>query len=139
MKNIWQDLRYALRALAKNRGFTSIALLTLALGMGATTAVFSVVNAVLLKPLPFTQPERLIKVEERHYSADCAGFGNCDSSSPEFTYANFSDIAHHTRTLDKLTAYRPWLFTLSGDGEPENVDGYLISSEFFNALGVPPL
>jgi putative ABC transport system permease protein len=139
MKNIWQDFRYALRALAKNKGFTIIALLTLALGMGATTAVFSVVNAVLLKPLPFAQPERLIRLEERHYSADCAGFGNCDSSSPEFTYANFSDIAHHTRTLEKLAAYRPWLFTLSGDGEPESVDGYLVSSEFFNALGVPPL
>jgi len=128
VKDIWRDFRYALRALAKNKGFTSVALLTLALGMGATTAIFSVVNAVLLKPLPFAQPERLIKLEERH----------SDWASPEFTYANFADIAKNTRTLEKLGAYRSWLFTLSGEGEPENVDGYRVSAEFFAALGVSP-
>src|SRR6202521_4340757 len=128
MTGIWQDFRYTLRALAKNKGFTSVALLTLALGMGATTAIFSVVNAVLLKPLPFAQPERLIKLEERHP----------DWASPEFTYANFADIAKNTRTMEKLAAYRPWLFTLSGDGEPENVDGYRVSAEFFTVLGVSP-
>ncbi|HXN54111.1 MAG TPA: ABC transporter permease [Candidatus Acidoferrum sp.] len=128
MTYIWQDLRYALRALAKNKGFTTVALLTLALGMGATTAIFSVVNAVLLAPLPFAQPERLIKLEERHP----------DWASPEFTYANFADMAKQTRTLEKLAAYRSWLFTLSGEREPENVDGYRVSAEFFNALGVAP-
>ncbi len=128
MTGIWQDFRYTLRALAKNKGFASVALLTLALGMGATTAIFSVVNAVLLKPLTFAQPERLIKLEERHP----------DWASPEFTYANFADIAKNTRTMEKLAAYRPWLFTLSGDGEPENVDGYRVSAEFFTVLGVSP-
>jgi putative ABC transport system permease protein len=128
MKDIWQDFRYALRALAKNKGFTSVALLTLALGMGATTAVFSVVSAVLLKPLPFAQPERLIKLEERH----------SDWPSHGFAYANFADIAKNTRTLEKLAAYRPWPFTLSGEGEPENVDGYRVSAEFFTVLGVSP-
>jgi putative ABC transport system permease protein len=128
MTEIWRDFRYALRALAKNKGFTSVALLTLALAMGATTAIFSVVNAVLLKPLPFAQPERLIKLEERH----------SDWASPEFTYANFADIAKNTRTLAKLAAYRSWLFTLSSDGEPENVNGYRVSAEFFTVLGVSP-
>ena len=128
MKDIWQDLRYALRALAKNKGFTSIALLTLALGMGSTTAVFSVVNAVLLKPLPFPQPERLIKLEERHP----------DWADPGFTYANFGDVARQTHTLEQLTAYRSWPFTLTGEGEPQIVDGYRVSAEFFNVLGVAP-
>jgi putative ABC transport system permease protein len=128
MNQVWQDFRYALRALAKNRGFTFVALLTLALGVGATSAVFSVVNAVLLKPLPFSQPERLIKLEERH----------SDWPSHGFAYANFADIANSTLTLEQLAAYRPWLFTLSGEAEPENVDGYRVSSEFFDVLGVAP-
>jgi len=114
MNHVWQDFRYALRALAKNKGFTFVALLTLALGVGATSAVFGVVNAVLLKPLPFAQPERLIKLEERH----------SDWPSHGFAYANFADIANSTRTLKQLSAYRSWLFTLSGDAEPENIDGY---------------
>ena len=126
--NLLEDLRFAIRALAKNRGFTFIALLTLALGMGATTAIFSVVNAVLLKPLPFAQPERLIKIDERHP----------DWADPGFTYANFADIARQTRTLTQLAAYRSWLFTLTGEGEPQNVDGYRVSAEFFNVLGVAP-
>src|SRR5258705_2529218 len=128
MNHVWQDFRYALRALAKNKGFTFVALLTLALGVGATSAVFGVVNAVLLKPLPFAQPERLIKLEERH----------SDWPSHGFAYANFADIANSTRTLKQLAAYRSWLFTLSGDAEPENIDGYRVSSEFFNVLGVTP-
>src|SRR6266852_4150650 len=128
MNQAWQDLRYALRALAKNKGFTFVALLTLALGVGATSAVFGVVNAVLLKPLPFAQPERLIKLEERH----------SDWASQGFAYANFADIANSTRTLQQLSAYRSWLFTLSGDAEPENIDGYRVSAEFFNVLGVAP-
>src|SRR3979490_1361392 len=128
MNQIWHDFRYAVRTHAKNKGFTFVALLTLVLGVGATSAVFGVVNAVLLKPLPFAQPERLIKLEGRH--PDWASHG--------FAYANFADIANSTRTLQQLAAYRPWLFTLSGDAEPENIDGYRVSSEFFNVLGVAP-
>jgi putative ABC transport system permease protein len=136
MVEIWNNLLYAFRALAKNKLFTLVAVLTLAIGIGANTAIFSVVDAVLLKPLPFPQPERLIRLEEHHNSIDCAGFGLCDL--PEFTYANFADIAGNTRTLEKLAAFRQWLFTLTGEGEPENVEGYLISAEFFNALGIAP-
>jgi putative ABC transport system permease protein len=128
LDNLFRDFRFALRMLRKSTGFAGVAIATLALGMGATTAIFSVVNAVLLKPLPFAQPERLIKLEERHP----------DWASPEFTYANFADVANSTRTLEKLAAYRSWLFTLSGDGEPENVDGYRVSAQFFNVLGVSP-
>jgi putative ABC transport system permease protein len=127
MNHIWQDFRFAARSLAKNKGFTIVALLTLAIGMGATTAIFSVVNAVLLRPLPFPEPERLLKVEERH--ADWANTG--------FTYANFADIASRTPTLENVAAYRPWVFTLTGAGEPESLDGHRVSGEFFNALGIP--
>jgi putative ABC transport system permease protein len=129
MKTLWQDIRYGLRVLAKAPGFTAVAVLTLALGIGASTAIFSVVSAVLLKPLSLPQPERLVKIEERH-----AGW-----ASTNFTNANFVDIARQTRTLEKLSAYRPWLFSLSGEGEPEDVDGYRVSAQLFNALGIAPL
>src|SRR5215470_6412295 len=128
MNHLFEDLRFAARSLAKNKGFAIVALLTLAIGIGATTAIFSVVSTVLLRPLPFPQPDRLIKVEERH--ADWANTG--------FTYANFADIAAQTRTLEKLAAYRSWTFTLTGSGEPESVDGYRVSGQFFNALNAPP-
>jgi putative ABC transport system permease protein len=129
MTSLLQDLRYAIRTLAKSRGFACVAVATLALGIGANTAIYSVVNAVLLKPLPFPQPERVVKVEDRH-----AGWASSD-----FTYANFVDLAGQTRTLEKLAAYRPWLFSLSEGGEPENVDGYRVSEQFFNVLGVSPM
>jgi putative ABC transport system permease protein len=129
MNRMIQDLRYAVRMLASRPGFTATAVITLALGIGANTAIFSVVNAVLLKPLPFPGPERLVKMEERHTSW----------VSGHFTYANFEDVARQARTVEKLAAYRPWPFTFSGDGEPENVDGYEVSAEFFNALGVGPM
>src|ERR1700722_19247108 len=129
MKTLWQDIRYGLRVLAKAPGFTAVAVLTLALGIGASTAIFSVVSAVLLKPLSLPQPERLVKIEERH-----GGW-----ASTNFTNANFVDIATQTRTLEKLSAYRPWLFSLSGEGEPEDVDGYRVSAQLFNALGIAPL
>ena len=138
MTQIWNNLVYAFRSLTKHKGFTLVAVLTLALGVGANTAIFSVVDAVLLRPLPFPQPERLIRLDERHSGTQCSGFSLCDWAFPQFTYANFVDIARHTRTLDHMAAYRQWVFTLSGEGEPDNVDGYLVSSEFFNALGIAP-
>ena len=129
MSRLIQDFRYAVRTLAARPGFTLTAVLTLALGIGANAAIFSVVNAVLLKPLPFPEPERLVQIEDRH-----AGW-----ASTNFTYANFADFERQAHTLEELAAYRPWLFTLSGGGEPENVDGYRVSAAFFKALKVRPL
>jgi len=128
MRHLWQDFRYAARALAKSKGFTFVALMTLAIGMGATTAVFSVVSTVLLSPLPFPHPETIIKVEERHPEWVSGGF----------TYANFADFARQSRTLEDLAAYRSWLFTLAGDAEPENLEGYRVSAQFFRVLGIAP-
>jgi hypothetical protein len=98
MKTLWQDIRYGLRLLAKAPRFTVVAVLTLALGIGASTATFSVVSAVLLRPLSLLEPERLVKIEERH-----AGW-----ASTNFTNANFIDIARQTRTLEKMAAFRAW-------------------------------
>jgi putative ABC transport system permease protein len=138
MNPLWQDLRYAVRSLAQSRGFTCVAVLTLALGIGANTAIFSVVDAVLLKTLPFPEPERLVRVEDRHMGVSSNGGPLQLDGSTSFTYANFADLAERSHTLEKAAAYRPWLFTLSGEGEPENVDGYRVSAEFFSALGVSP-
>ena len=93
------------------------ALTMLTLGIGASTAILCVIDAVLLAPLRFPEPDRLLQLEERH-----AGV-----SSYNFSYANYFDLARLTSTLHGLAAYRPWQFNLSGGREPETVDGYLVS------------
>jgi predicted permease len=123
-----QDIRYALRILAKAPGFTIIAILTLALGIGADTALFSVVNGVLLDPLPYTQPERLVSVY---------------SSTPTFrhsslSYPNFLDWAHDNRSFLSLAAFRTENYNLTGLGPPEQLRGGMISANFFDLLGLRP-
>ena len=116
MGTMWQDLRYGARLLLKKPGFTIAALAMLRLGIGASTTILCVIDAVLLAPLPFPEPDRLLKLEERHPGV----------SSYNFTYANYFDLARTPRTLHDM-AYRPWQFNLSGGREPETVDGYLVS------------
>src|SRR5215472_4479665 len=113
MTTIAQDLRFALRILRKNPGFALVAVLTLALGIGATTAIFGVVNAVLLRPLPYPQSQRLVYVEEHH--------GGPRPS--HVTDATFLDFKRATQSLSEVGAYRPWTFNLTGDGTPESVQG----------------
>jgi putative ABC transport system permease protein len=126
---IWQDLRYGARLLLKKPGFTIAALAMLTLGIGASTTILCVIDAVLLAPLPFPEPDRLLKLEERHPGV----------SSYNFTYANYFDLARITRTLHDVAAYRPWQFNLSAGREPETVDGYLVTPNFFSAVGTTPL
>jgi putative ABC transport system permease protein len=128
METIWQDMRYAARMLRKNPGFAAVAVLTLALGIGANTAMFSVVNAVLLRPLPYPESERLVRVEEHH--------GGPRPSN--FTYASFLDVKNGSQSLRDVAAYRRWTFSLTGDGEPESVEGAMVSAEYFSALRVRP-
>ena len=128
MGMIWQDLRYGVRLLLKKPGFTLAAVAMLTLGIGASTAILSVIDAILLTPLPFHEPDRLLLLEERHPGI----------SSFNFTYANYFDLANATRTLHDVAAYRPWQFNLSGDREPETVDGYLVTPNFFSSVGVAP-
>ncbi len=129
MSTLLQDLRYGLRMLAKNPGFTAIAVLTLALGIGANTAIFSVVNGVLLNPLPYPQPDPLVALYSR----------TPDSPRWSISYPNFLDWVHDNRSFSDLAAYRACDFNLTGRGEPERVPAEMVSASFFPLLGVKPV
>jgi predicted permease len=129
MSNFWQDLRYGLRLLAKTPGFTAITILTLALGIGANTALFSVVNGVILNPLPFPEPQQLVSL-----------YGK----SPQFeessiTYPNFLDWRRENRVFSAVAAYRHDDYNLTGAGEPEHLNGWMTSADFYPLLGVRPI
>jgi len=129
MGTVLQDLKYGLRMLAKNPGFTAVAVLTLALGIGANTAIFSVVNGVLLNPLPYPEPNQLVTLHE---------------SKPNFpygsiSYLNFRDWQKENHTFSSIAVARGYGFTLTGAGEPERVRAEFVSSDFFPLLGVKPL
>jgi predicted permease len=123
------DLRYGLRMLVKNPGFTSIAILTLALGIGANTALFSVVNGVLLNPLPYPHPEQLVTLHESK--------PNFDTGS--ISYPNFRDWQKENHTFSAIAVTRSYAFSLTGMGEAEQVNARFISSDFFPLLGVQPV
>src|SRR5436309_9715483 len=129
--DLQQDLRYGLRTLAKNPAFTSIAIVALALGIGANSAIFSVVNAVLLRPLPFKNPEQLVMVWE---NAAHLGFPK-NTPSP----ANFLDWQRQNTVFTGMAAMSERSFNLTGVGEPERLDGRRVSANLFDLLGVPAL
>jgi len=126
-----KDIRYGIRGLLKRPGFTVIALITLALGIGANTAIFSVVNAVLLRPLPFQNPEQLVIVWE---DATLVGFPH-NTPAP----ANYVDWKTQNQSFADMAASRETSFNLTGDGEPERVTAYAVTGNFFPLLGVQPL
>jgi predicted permease len=132
LEDLWNDFRYALRTLRNKAGFAVVALLTLALGIGATTVMFTVVNSVLLKPLPYPQPERLLHIQEQ---TDWSNqFGNIWA----VTYPNFLDCKRSVRSID-MAAYRYAGGTLSAPGDAEYLDRYEVSADIFSILGVPVL
>jgi predicted permease len=127
-ERLMQDLRYGFRMLAKSPGFTVVAVLTLALGIGANTALFSVVNGVLLNPLPYPNPDQLVWLAE---------------SKPNFatgsiSFPNSKDWRKNNRTFSSMGAYRPYSYNLTGLGEAEQLRTMLISSDFFSVLEVNP-
>ncbi|HKE22986.1 MAG TPA: ABC transporter permease [Bryobacteraceae bacterium] len=124
-----QDLRYGLRRLAKSPGFTVVAILTLALGIGANTAIFSVVNGVLISPLPFRNANRIVSLFQ-----DMPDF-----PQGSISYPNFLDWQRDNRSFESMAAYRWANGTLTGAGVPENVPARSISAAFFPILGVNPI
>ena len=129
METLLQDVRYGFRLLMKSRGFTAVAVLTLALGIGANTALFSVINGVLLSPLPFPQPDQLVTLHENK--------PNFEGGS--VSYPNFRDWQKDNHSFSSIALARTYAFSLTGIGEAEQVSGGFVSSDFFPVLGVKPV
>ncbi len=121
MRALLQDLRYGIRVLRKSAGSTTVALLTLALGIGANTAIFSVVYAVLLQPLPYQQPDRLVTLR----GGDSA--------------LNIADFAAQSRTLSRMGGFAEWPLDLTGQGEPRSIASALVTGSLFETLGTKPM
>ncbi|MDX6613047.1 MAG: putative transport system permease protein [Blastocatellia bacterium] len=130
MDNLIKDIRYGIRSLLKRPGFAAIAILTLALGIGANTAIFSVVNAVLLRPLPFADPDRLVMIWE---DASFAGFAR-NTPAP----ANYVDVKNQNQVFSDMAAMDMRTFNLTGDGQPEKIEARGVTASFFPLLGVKP-
>jgi hypothetical protein len=125
-----EDIGYALRTVRRQPGFSIVAVATLALGIGATTAIFSLVNSVLLRPLPFPHPDRIVALfatsPKRNIFRDTTSF------------PDFSDWQRQSHSFAEVSAYRPDRFNLTGDGNPEPIAGLRASPELFSVLGVSP-
>src|SRR5215470_11261804 len=130
MRGLIQDLRYAVRTLIKSWAVTVIAVATLALGIGANTAIFSVVNSVLLRPLRFQQSDRLVSLGER-----LPGF----TTTLPMNAPDYRAFSERQRAFQALGIYSNKHFDLSGSGEPERIEGARVSASVFPLLGVSPL
>jgi predicted permease len=126
LERLMQDLRFGLRMLAKSPGFAAVAILTLALGIGANTALFSVVNGVLLNPLPYPQPEQLVTLHESKPNFDAGSI----------SFPNFRDWQKENRTFSMMAVSRQYSFNLTGKGDAEQLKAQFVSSDFFSILGV---
>ena len=127
MRTWLTDMRFGMRMLVKSPGFAVMAVLTLAIGIGANTAIFTVLNSVLLRPLPFHDPDRLTILSERSPQFD----------SMSVAYQNFTDWKAQNTTFENMALFRQKDFTLTGDRGPEHITGREVSAGFFDLLGVP--
>src|SRR5712671_134090 len=130
MQTLFADLRYGFRLLIKSPGFTSIAVLALALGIGANTAIFSLVDRVLIRPLPYAAADRLVMVWED------ASFLSFPRNTP--APANYVDWKAQNQVFTDMTATRYTTASLTGDGQPEQLSGRRVTPNFFDVLGVQP-
>ena len=128
MNTFLQDLRFGIRTLAKNPGFAVVAILTLALGIGASTAIFSVVDAVLLRPLPYPNPQRIVTVWEQE----------ANGHRTRLADPNFLDFRSQNNTLAGLATFSSGPDSVSGGSEPVRMDIGLVSQDFFKVMGVEP-
>jgi putative ABC transport system permease protein len=127
MEALWQDLRYAARMLIKKPGFTFVVALTLALGIGANTAIFSFVNALLLRPLPYHDADRLVRI------ASLRGM-----EEGRLSMLELKDLREQTSIFESVAPYLPGAqYNYSGDGPPEELAAVLVSRDLFNTLGAP--
>src|SRR6185312_10347915 len=129
VEHLWQDIRFGLRMLVKNPGFSAIAVLTLALGIGANTAIFSVVQGVMLAPLPYPDPDRLVLIWQN----------NPHAPRVSVSLPDFRDWQRYAHGFDQLSGLRWYQFNLTNPGAPEHISGYEISAGFFQMLGVHPM
>jgi predicted permease len=130
IETLIQDVRYGLRQLRRNPGFTAVAVITLALGIGANTAVFSVINTVLLRPLPYAHPDRLVSVQMSNPKRP--------GVTSAFSYPDFFDFRRENRVFEHMVTYHDNQFTLTGSGRPLHLDGEVVSWDLLPLLGVRP-
>jgi len=128
MNGLFQDLRYALRRLRKNPGFTCTAIVILGLGIGASTAIFSAVNPILFEPLPYPHASRIMMI---WYAAE-------DGSRIPQTFHTYRELAERNRSFDPIAVMKPWQPTLTGADQPQRIDGQQVSASYFRSLGVVP-
>jgi putative ABC transport system permease protein len=126
---MFQDVRYGLRTLLKNPGFTLVAVFTLALGIGASTAIFSAVNPILFEPLPYPHADRIAMILEM----------NADGSHNPGTFGMYRGLAERNQSFEAIAAVKSWLPTMTGDGQPERLEGQQVSASYFRVLGVAPV
>lgn len=130
MESFWFDLRYAVRGLLRSPGFTLVAVATLALGIGVNSSIFSVVNAILLRPLPVESPERLV---------DIYGHTSTSDSHDSNSYPNYVDYKEQAQTLSGLAGYSNFFANMSIEGSSELVVGEIVTEDYFSVLGIAPL
>src|SRR3979411_468193 len=128
MNTLWQDIRFAVRMLLKNWSVTAIIVVVLALGIGAHTAIFSVVNAALLRPLPYADPDRLVRLSE----------DSPNVPQMSISYPNFLDWREQNKVFSGIAAMQFRSLNLTGKDEPERLAGRAVSAELFDVLGVKP-
>lgn len=129
METILSDIRFALRGLRKRPVLTAVAILTLALGIGVNTAMFSVINTVLLRPLPYPNPDRLVWLNE---SGD-------EVANRMVSYPNFVDWSTRNHTFEAMSTYRTWSMTLTGVDQPTNLQAGMVAADYFKVMGVAPV
>jgi putative ABC transport system permease protein len=127
IESLLQDVRYATRMLRKSAGFTAVAALTLALGIGANTAIFSAVNPILFEPLPYSHPGRIMTI-----------WGIFRGARSKVTFYNYRELLERNRSFDALAIFEPWQPSMTGPNEPERLDGQNVTYGYFHALGVEP-
>ncbi|MCU1267450.1 MAG: hypothetical protein JWM21_3768 [Acidobacteria bacterium] len=129
MDSLIKDIRYGVRSLLKRRSLTALALVTLALGIGANTAMFSVINAVLLRPLPYAEPDRLVWMNE----------SGPDVASRWPSYPNFVDWRERSKSFEAMSTFRGWSVTMTGTDQPLNLNARMVAADYFKVMRVTPL